>query len=337
MNDKNILNEDIKKRTSKLDYSELQKRYNSALKVIDELEKEKTSILSIKEANITPIEIKGDKNLKSEATAFVLASDWHVGTRVVGSRVNGLNIFNERIADLRINNFFVNVATLLKMFSRDVTIKNVVLALIGDFITNSIHEELLENNTMRPMDELIFVQDRIVAGIKYLLKHTDKNLIIPCVSGNHGRATKKVHISTEQGNSLEYYMYCNLRSLFKDEKRVTFLISDGQLLYLKVYGKTIRFLHGHNLKFGQGIGGIFIPAYKAISQWDKSKKADITCFGHFHSTKDGGNFLCNGSLVGYDEYALSIKADFEDPKQTFFLVDKLRGRTITAPIMLNSN
>ena len=42
----------------------------------------------------------------------------------------------------------------------------------------------------------------------------------------------------------------------------------------------------------------------------------------------------NGSLIGYNAYALSIKASFEPPTQTYFLLDKKRGRTMTAPIYL---
>jgi hypothetical protein len=38
-------------------------------------------------------------------------------------------------------------------------------------------------------------------------------------------------------------------------------------------------------------------------------------------------------LIGFNSYALSIKADFEHPKQTLMLLDKQRGRTCTWPIL----
>ena len=83
------------------------------------------------------------------------------------------------------------------------------------------------------------------------------------------------------------------------------------------------------------MGGIFIPANKAIAQWNKVQWADLDVFGHFHQMKDGGNFVSNGSLIGFNAYALSIKADYEHPKQAFFLIDRKRGRTITAPIVFD--
>jgi hypothetical protein len=58
-------------------------------------------------------------------------------------------------------------------------------------------------------------------------------------------------------------------------------------------------------------------------------------FGHFHQLKDGGDFVSNGSLIGYDSYALSIKADYEEPRQALILMDKKRGRTSLWPVFVN--
>jgi len=74
---------------------------------------------------------------------------------------------------------------------------------------------------------------------------------------------------------------------------------------------------------------------KAIASWNKSPlKADLDIFGHWHTQMQNPKWVANGSLIGYNAYALSIKASFEPPQQTYFLFDRNRGRTITAPIML---
>jgi hypothetical protein len=103
--------------------------------------------------------------------------------------------------------------------------------------------------------------------------------------------------------------------------------------YVKVYDTMIRFQHGHAIKYGGGVGGIYIPVNKAIAQWNKGRHADLDVFGHFHQARDGGNFICNGSNIGYNSFALSIKADYEQPRQQLFLMDKKRGRTCTWPIL----
>jgi hypothetical protein len=216
-----------------------------------------------------------------------------------------------------------------------VAISNVVLALLGDFISNDLHEgESVEMNEQQPMHALQTAQSFIVSGIEFLLANSSYTLTIPCHSGNHARTTKKTRFSAENGHSLEYLMYLHLAAYFRTEPRVQFIIPEGMHSYMQIYDQTIRFHHGHAVKYGGGVGGIFVPAYKAISQWNKARHADLDVFGHFHQSKDGGNFLCNGSLIGYNGFALSIKADYEQPRQSLFLMDKKRGRTATWPILV---
>ena len=61
----------------------------------------------------------------------------------------------------------------------------------------------------------------------------------------------------------------------------------------------------------------------------------LSCSGHFHQLIHDSAFVSNGSLVGYNPYALSIKAEYEKPAQSFFLIDKKRGKTVTTPILFS--
>lgn len=272
----------------------------------------------------------------SSATAVAIASDWHWEETVHPDNVNGLNEFNTSIARQRAEKFFINSARLVNINSKESKIETLVLALLGDLINGQLREEAMENNSMRPMDALLEVWKVLAGGINYLLENTDVNLVIPCHSGNHARTTKKLHISTESGNSLEYVLYNGLASEFKDNKRVKFIIPSSYHSYLDINGFVVRFHHGHAQKYNGGVGGIYISVNKAIAQWNKSKHADLDVFGHFHQMRDGGNFVCNGSLIGYNEFANFIKADFEKPKQVFFLVDhKRKEKTTTCPIFLD--
>jgi hypothetical protein len=275
-----------------------------------------------------------DKKGTSESTAFLICSDWHCEQRVDPATVSDLNEFNPTICNTRVETLFRKTVDFIKMYQQDTDIDTLVLALLGDFINGNIHDELKESNYMLPIDAAIYAQNMIASGIEYILANSNVNIKVPCHSGNHPRITKKVHHGTEKGNSLESFIYFNLAQYFRNEPRVEFLIAEGYHSYITVYGRTIRFHHGHNLKFGGGIGGLFVPAFKAISQWDKARPAELDVFGHFHQVKDGGKFICNGSLVGYDTFALAIKAEYEKPKQLFFLYHEELGRTITSPIQL---
>ena len=286
--------------------------------------------------DINTYEIKAKPSGTKEATAVVVASDWHWAETVHASNVNGLNEYNTTIAKQRAERFFVNTVKLLEIFQAHSHIETLILALLGDFINGELREEAMQNNGELTMDELLGVSEALASGIKYLLDNTKVKLVIPCHSGNHARVTRKIHVATESGNSLEYVMYHMLARQFKGNKRVTFLIPTSYHSFLDVAGYTIRFSHGHAIRYAGGVGGIFIPVKKAIAQWNKAHKADLDAFAHFHQLRDGGDFVCNGSLIGWNEFANFIKADYEQPKQVFFLIDHQRkAKTVTTPIFLN--
>lgn len=308
------------------------RKYRELLKENRQLEAELEAVLQMQRKFKTHT-IRPSKVRAGEATACIIASDWHIEETIKSGQVSGLNEYNLNIARNRAKIFFQNSLVLLNICKRDISIKNIVLALLGDFISGSIHDELMEGNSLLPADAIWEAQNLLASGIRFLLDNTDCHLTIPCCSGNHGRLTAKQRHSTEQGNSLERYMYLNLALHFKDEKRVTFIIPEGYHIYLDVYGMTVRFHHGHNIRYAGGVGGLSIPLNKAIAQWNKARKADLDVLGHWHQFRDFGNVIVNGSLIGFSAYALAIKADFEKPRQAFFLLDKKRGKTIVAPVL----
>jgi hypothetical protein len=312
----------------------LEKKYEEALRAIDELSQENKAITGLMGTVDTHV-IRAKKNAtSSEATAVWVASDWHTDEVVDGSTINNLNHFTSCIAQRRVDTFFTAGLRLTNILAQDVKIDTVVLALLGDFYTGHIHPDFMELTDTQPIHAVIRVQNMIASGIQYILENSAYNLVIPCHSGNHARTTEKTRFATENGHSLEFYMYNFLADHFKAEKRVKFIIPTGYHSYLDIYGTKIRFHHGHSIRYGGGVGGIYIPVNKAIAQWNKAFRADLDVFGHFHQMRDGGNFICNGSLIGYSSFALSIKADFEKPKQTLFLVDSKRGKTCVWPILL---
>lgn len=327
---------DLKIDQLKKENKTLKAKYNKALVRLAQKDREKEQLLGfqgpIENYKISPKTPSG----QSEATAFMIASDWHVEERVDPRTVNGQNKYDLDISRKCAEQYFRNGLRLVQINRQATTIKNLVFAILGDFITNDIHEELVEINQLPPMDAALRARDYLASGIEFLLKEGGfDEIVIPCHSGNHGRTTKSVHVSTEKGHSLEYMMYDSLAQHFKNISRVKFIIADGYHSYVNLYDMTIRFHHGHQVRYGGGVGGIYIPVNKAIAQWNKAKRADLDVFGHFHQLKDGGNFVSNGSMIGYNAYAISIKADYEPPKQAFFLIDRKRGRTVSAPILFD--
>ena len=294
----------------------------------DALKASLNAALEIKDS-VTSHEIKAGSKMNGEATIVAVASDWHVEETVAPDTVNGLNTYNLDMSRRRADQFFRTLLKLSLIESQHTTVKNIVLALLGDFISGNIHDEIIELTSLPPVEAAIRAQEYIISGIQYLLDNSEFELTVVCHSGNHGRITKTTHFATEAGNSLEYMMYKSIASHFRLEKRVKFIVPNSYHSYMEIYGKTIRFHHGHSVKFGGGVGGITIPVNKAIAQWNRSRTADIDVFGHFHQAYDGGNFIANGSMIGYNVYAISIKASYERPAQMVFAMHSKLGHYVT--------
>lgn len=308
------------------------KKYKIAIDEIMRLRDENEKLADMK-ATVSSYEIKPKTDKKHEATAFAILSDTHIEENVKPETVDGANEFNLRIAKSRMDAFFRNVVKLTTKEQQDTHIDTLVIAILGDLISSNIHDELMETCEVPPIEAAILAQNFITSGIEYVLKQTKLNLVIPCCVGNHSRINFQVHVSTEQGNSLEWMIYSNLANHFKNEKRVKFVLSKSYFTWLKVYDFDIRFHHGHAMKYGGGIGSITIPVLKAIARYDVSKKAYLDVFGHFHNPMDGGKFISNGCLIGDTPYGKRLGFTGR-PQQQFFLIDKHYGKTGVFPIFL---
>jgi hypothetical protein len=326
------------KLTAKTEGKKLQ--LDQALVQIEDLQAQLNAVLNLtdKTPQLYDIEPKVSKG-QSESVAFMIASDWHSEELVLEGQVGGLNKHNLTIGSERATNFWKGGHRLWDIFRKDTAIKTIVVGLLGDFITGRIHEDTSESCILAPADSIFRVQNMLLSGLNFLLANTpeDTEIIVVCHGGNHGRMTQHQLIANETGNSLEQYMFYNMRTHYEGIKRIRFQIADGYHSFIRLFDGNykIRFHHGHQINYGGGVGGITIPVNKAIAQWNKGNKVDLDVFGHFHQYINFGNFICNGSLIGYNAYALSIKADYERPQQAFFLVNKKwNAKTISTPIFV---
>lgn len=318
----------------KTETDSLKAQIENYAQTVADLEKQLGIALSLGNRKTKPKSIEVAMTDKAEAVAVAMASDWHVEETISAESTNGLNEFNLRIAKSRIEKFFTTIARLTEIERHGAKIDDLVLWLGGDLMTGMIHEELAETNSQTPTQTILWLQDRLLEGIETLKPHF-RRILIPTSYGNHGRTTVKPRHATAAAHSYEWLLYRILEGRTAGDTQLQWQVADSYFNFLTIHDRRIRLHHGDGLKFQGGVGGLTIPTEKAIAQWNKSpNRADIDLFGHWHTFQQSRTWLCNGSLVGYNAYALSIKASFEPPAQTFFLLDKKRGRTMTAPILL---
>lgn len=283
---------------------------------------------------ITPRERR--PGLLREATALICASDWHIEEEVRPEQVAGRNRYNLDISNRRMQRFFEASRWAIDFNRQIFTIRDAVLWLGGDLITNYLHPDNVETNLLSPPQAIAYAHASIIAGIKFLLEDPKlERLVVVCNDGNHGRLSDRMRSAARVAQSIEWLLYHMIAHDFRDNKRVEFIIAEGEHLYFEVYGRTIRFTHGDSTRYGGGIGGIMIPIYRSIARWQTVRHADLTVMGHWHQRTVLPDLIVNGSLIGYSPYSLTIGARFEPPSQNFSILEPQRFRSVDLPLWVS--
>lgn len=264
--------------------------------------------------------------------AIALFSDAHIEETVYPSSVLGLNEYNIDIAEERIQKYFVN---LVKALNED-QVKNLVFASLGDTISSFIHDELMETNSLTPLEATFKAQSLIYSGLKYIVDNSSvKHIKFIGIVGNHGRTTKKIQHSNGYAMSYEWLMYKNIEK----EIQLTGLpieveIPRSEMAILQTSdGKKYMFMHGFQIKTAgvSTVCGIY-PALNRLSlKLDRNFHQDKIYIGHFHSCISIPNATVNGSIIGFNAYSLSNGFSYEKPAQMYELYDS-QGLILTRKI-----
>lgn len=272
------------------------------------------------------------KDPSGPATAVICLNDWHGEETVEPDTVNGKNEYNLEIAERRIRNVGDRALRLLDARRKLSHIRDAVVWIGGDIITGHIHEELVEGNSLSPLRACKWAKGHIVGILDYLLEFGDFDSIAVTFSrGNHGRTTVKPRVATAAEHSYEYWMYDAIAEKYADrgESRVQFKLDRSYHSILDIQGKRVRFHHGDYIKYAGGVGGITIPVNKAIAEWNKSEVADYDVFGHWHQFLRHRRWCACNCMIGYNAYAVKIKAEYSEPSQTMIVFDRDRPTPVS--------
>ena len=334
--DKFVITEQVLFRKENAEIKSLKKQLDQAVKDYQELSDAYDIALNLKSSevyNSVPF-IDFGLNDPYQATAIVQISDGHFGKIINPSTVNGLNKYNPDIAEERMRTCAENTIKLIKKEREGTKIENLVLILGGDFLENSqLHQHSEMTTALSPMEETLFSREVLRNYIKTIGEYCNfKKIIVACTRGNHSRITHRMNASVDYRMNYETILYNILRSDFEGEN-IEWTIPDSEIAEVEVYGNNLRVIHGHQVKYQGGVGGLTIPLNKYIMRMDQINKAHYNFVHHYHNLSyPTVNTTVNGSIIGYDPYAMSIGCSYQRPMQSFQLLDQMRGITIKAPI-----
>ena len=283
--------------------------------------------------------VRDSVTTKSETVSISLLSDIHIEETVDSDSVLGLNEYNPTIAQKRLDNYFINLVRLVSHHQAHYNIKKHIIGLLGDVIGGFIHEELRQTNAMTPLAAISFAKSCLMSGFKYLQENLDvESIDIVCVVGNHGRNTDKMQFANMTDTSYEYFLYQDLAELCRlnEYNKISFIIPQSGFAIINLFGKAYMFTHG-NLGFSYkgGVGGLIVPFLRYFGKVAPVLKIERIFFGHYHTTIDIAEGVGNGSVKGYDSYAMSKGLAFEKPKQSLVLLNSKRGFTNFQSIYLD--
>lgn len=282
--------------------------------------------------------IKEQGAAKSPGVPTLFLSDLHWGETVFASQINNVNEYSVKIAHSRMATLVDSSIHLLKIISPKMDYPGIVIPLGGDMISGNIHDELTATNELNSMPAVLDLYGALVGVIEAMANQFGK-VFLPCVSGNHGRDTKKIWNKDRHHTSFDWLLYRFLAKRFDGDKRVTFFIPDGSDAYYKVYAHAYLLTHGDQFRGGDGLIGCLGPIIRGDHK-KRSRNAqvdmeyDTMLLGHFHQYLHHGRVIVNGSLKGYDEFAYTNNFGFEVPQQALWITNPKHGQTFRMPVFV---
>lgn len=272
----------------------------------------------------------------SPGVPTLFLSDLHWGEVVKASQVNGVNSFDLETANRRLRHTVETACQLLKIVAPYEDYPGIVVVLGGDMVSGNIHEELQATNELNTMPTVLDLYDALVGAID-LLAETFGQVFLPCVSGNHGRDTRKTWSKDRHHTSFDWLLYQFLAKHYMTRDDVNFLIPDGSDALFRIYNTTYNLTHGDQFRGGDSIIGPLGPLTrgnqkKLARQTAVGQEYDIMLAGHFHTYIHMARLIVNGSLKGYDEYAFQQNFGFEAPEQALWITHPRRGVTFRMPV-----
>lgn len=275
----------------------------------------------------------------SPGVPTLFMSDWHWGEVVHPSQINGVNRFNVAIAKQRVKLMTERAIHLLRILDPKMRYPGMVAILGGDMISGNIHDELTATNELNSMPAVVDLFGEI-STVLSTLADTFGKVFVPCVTGNHGRDTRKIWGKDRHHTSFDWLLYTFLAKHFERDKRITFQIPDGPDAYFRIYGHRYLLTHGDQFRGGDGMIGALGPIIRGDHK-KRSRNAqidmeyDTMLLGHWHQYIQLNRLIVNGSLKGYDEYAYANNFGFEEPQQALWVTHPKYGVTYRMPVKVD--
>jgi hypothetical protein len=270
---------------------------------------------------------------KIKESAVLMLSDIHEGkiNKFSDFSSGGKSVitFNHEIMLQEFNKLTESIYSVVHLLQHSYDIEKLYIYGLGDYIENDIIFKGQQFFIEYGAGKQVLVLAKVLSDFITELLKLFKEIEFVGITGNHGRMTERKSEAPIE-NSLDYLMLKFLELMFKDEKRVKFVIPETWFHLHKIYDWRYFLHHGDTV-----YSWMSLPYYGIVRQ-GKARRIevdyDIDCIGHFHTRMEvpvssKAYTLVNGSFVKKDNYAWKKFGAISKAEQYFFGVSPKRPRT----------
>lgn len=319
-------------RVERLDAAFWRKKYDAANDALAQREAEIQALTGLMDRPVDPPEwaIERRQGPLARSLGLLHISDTHVGEVVDPNEVNGVNEYNPDVFVRRIRRLFGAAVEIMPRWAADGEFTGFVVAVNGDLVSGDIHDELRRTNALTAMEQAYLCADEVTAGLTHLSALGPVWAVF--TPGNHGRTTEKTH--SKRTSRLSYDMLVGemVRRHFAGSD-VEVSLALGRDIEYPLFGWNVFQSHGDALGTGGGKGfaGPVLPIARGgrnvdLQAYAMEHRHHIKLTAHYHtSANPGRGHFANGSVIGFNEFAMGIRAVAEPPQQWLLHVHERWG------------
>ncbi|MDD3412599.1 MAG: hypothetical protein PHY47_01230 [Lachnospiraceae bacterium] len=259
--------------------------------------------------NVPKTRMKLKKKQAGASSVCCLFSDWHFGKVI--KTISGNYIFNSEIAYNRVTEEIAEqIIDYISTMSKTTKIDEIRFLFAGDMVDNDIiyatQRLQIDSGVAEQFDLVTRAIMTLTLKVKealFVLGLKDVQILLDCMVGNHGRATKDSETPICSWDTAVYSaLDLAVRTAKMTDVHVTFSLNDFHVTDVKGH----RLLMKHHAPPTSETGA----AKKVFGGLNEIFDFDFMVYGDLHHWAahcyNGKPLLMNGSLCGYDEYAISL-------------------------------
>ena len=254
----------------------------------------------IAELPATAAKVKAPKRdkTKRDMTVEALISDVHVGKKS--------DTFDIEVCRQRLRLYTTVLVADIERKQAHYNIERIIVAFLGDNIENALmhgRESTMACEFQNP-EQVRYAIELFYTEVLVPLAQLGIPMDVVGIEGNHDRDHERKTFVQPGKNSLAWVIYHTLKMLTDRQgyKHVKWTIPEGVFTTLEVYGDTILYEHGDNVK---GISRPALLAHIASRGAQLGKVVKGLRIGHYHEYTcfDNGRAITNASVCGPDGYS----------------------------------